>query len=260
MKKLLCLMLCIILLSGCAVTYDGPTVEKSVLASIQTTYYGTDGDASQYGLTEYSYDIYGNQVIELEYHIRSHGENAEFYLKTIRTFDEKGRMVSHQDKLDPQFSWTAIYDDEARTMTCTYPHAVSVSFFDEHGWTVRQETTFEDGETSAIISEFRSDGQRVSTQYVENGGVTLHSYTYDDQGRVLTKSATTDGATRELFRYEYGENYVIQYNADGTKIVTSYHDDGSLHHIYHTDSHERITTDEIYSYIAIQVPTEEVTP
>ena len=289
MKKLLCLMLCIILLSGCAATYDGPTVEKSVLASIQTTYYGTDGDASQYGLTEYSYDIYGNQVIELEYHIRSHGENAEFYLKTIRTFDEKGsctrqrqydvsglfprklvdiryefdekgRMVSHQDKLDPQFSWTAIYDDEARTMTCTYPHAVSVSFFDEHGWTVRQETTFEDGETSAIISEFRSDGQRVSTQYVENGGVTLHSYTYDDQGRVLTKSATTDGATRELIRYEYGENYMIQYNADGTKIVTSYHDDGSLHHIYHTDSHERITTDEIYSYIAIQVPTEEVTP
>ena len=289
MKKLISLLLCILLLSGCAKTYDGPTESKFVLSRIETTYFGTSAEDSQYQLTEYAYDIYGNQSMELQYQIRSDDEEDEPHLKTVRTYDEdgncirqrqydvsglfprklvdiryeydeQGRMTAHLDKKDPQFSWTAVYDDEARTMTCTYPHAVSVSWFDEHGWTVRQETTFENGETSAIINEFRSDGQRISSRYLESGGITLHSYTYDDQGRVLTMSETTEDGTELLFRYEYGEKHMIQYNSDGSKIVTSYNDDGSPHYFYHTDSADRITMDGMYRYTEIQVPAEEVSP
>lgn len=289
MKKLISLLLCILLLSGCAETYDGPTESKFVLSRIETTYFGTSAEDSQYQRTEYAYDIYGNQSMELQYQIRSGDEEDEPYLKTVRThdehgncirqrqydvsglfprklvdiryaYDEQGRMTAHQDKLEPQFSWTAVYDDEARTMTCTYPHAVSVSWFDEHGWTIRQETTFENGETSAIINEFRSDGQRISTRYLESGCITLHSYTYDDQGRVLTMSETTDDGTELLIRYEYGEKHMIQYNRDGSKIVTSYNDDGSPHYFYHTDSADRITMDGMYRYTEIQVPAEEVSP
>ena len=39
MKKLICLLLCILLLAGCAETYDGPVESKTVLSSVQTTYY-----------------------------------------------------------------------------------------------------------------------------------------------------------------------------------------------------------------------------
>ena len=289
MKKLISLLLCILLLSGCAAVYDGPTESKFVLSRIETTYFGPSAEDSRYQRTEYAYDIYGNQSMELQYQIRSGDEEDEPHLKTVRThdehgncirqrqydvsglfprklvdiryeYDEQGRMTAHHDKLEPQFSWTAVYDDEARTMTCTYPHAVSVSWFDEHGWTIRQETTFENGETSAIINEFRSDGQRISARYLESGGITLHSYTYDEQGRVLTMSETTEDGTELLFRYEYGEKHMIQYNPDGSKIVPSYNDDGSPHYFYHTDSADRITMDGMYRYTEIQVPAQEVSP
>ena len=145
-------------------------------------------------------------------------------------------------------------------MTCTYPHAVSVSYFDEHGNTIRQETVFENGDTSGIIFEFDANGNRISARYEETVGTTLHSYTYDDQGRVLTITETTDGGTELLFRYEYRDDCTIQYNYDGTKIVTTYNDDGSEHYRYYTDSTDHVTQDSMCYYTEIQVPAEEVSP
>ena len=289
MKKLISLFLCILLLTGCAETYDGPTESKAVLSKIRTTYYDPTGGDSQYGRTDYAYDIYGNQVMELEYGIRTEDETEEPYLKTLRAFDEhgnitrqrqydvsglfprkladiryeydeKGRMTAHLDQMQEQYSWTAVYDDEARTMTCTYPHAVSVSYFDEYGNTIRQETVFENGDTSGIIFEFDANGNRISARYEETGGTTLHSYTYDDQGRVLTITETTDGGTELLFRYEYRDDCTIQYNYDGTKIVTTYNTDGSEHYRYYTDSTDHITKSSMCYYTEIQVPAEEVSP
>ena len=289
MKKLISLLLCILLLTGCAETYDGPTESKAVLSKIRTTYYDPTGGDSQYGRTDYAYDIYGNQVMELEYGIRSHDEELEPHLKTVRTFDEnanctrqrqyavsglfpkklvdiryeydeKGRMTAHLDQMEEQYSWTAVYDDEAKTMTCTYPHAVSVSYYDDRANTIRQETVFENGDTSGIIFEFDANGNRISARYEETGGTTLHAYTYDDQGRVLTMTETTDGGTELLFRYEYRDDCTIQYNYDGTKIVTTYNDDGSEHYRYYTDSTDHITKDSMCYYTEIQVPAEEVSP
>ena len=289
MKKLLSLLLAALLLVGCAATYDGPTESESVLSRIRTTYYGPDGEDSQYSRTDYAYDIYGNQSIELEYRIRTGDEEEEPYLKTVRThdengnvtrqrqydvsglfprklvdiryeYDDQGRMTAHRDSIQEQYSWTAVYNDGERTMTCTYPHAVSVSFFDEHGNTIRQETVFENGDTSGIIFEFDANGNRISARYDENGGTTLHAYTSDDQGRVLTMSETTDTGTRELIRYEYWDDCTIQYNPDGTKIVTTYNADGSEHYRYYTDSTDHITKDSMCYYTEIQVPAEEVSP
>ena len=137
MKKLISLLLCLLLLAGCAETYDGPTESKAVLSKILTTYYDPTGGDSQYSRTDYAYDIYGNQVMELEYGIRSHDEEAEPHLKTLRSFDkhgnitrqrqydvsglfpkklvdiryeydEKGRMTAHLDQMQEQYSWTAV--------------------------------------------------------------------------------------------------------------------------------------------------------
>ena len=289
MKKLLSLLLAALLLVGCAATYDGPSESASVLSCIRTTYYGPDGEDSQYSRTDYAYDIYGNQSIELEYRIRTGNEEEKPYLKTVRThdengnvtrqrqydvsglfpkklvdvryeYDDQGRMTAHRDSIQEQYSWTAVYNDGERTMTCTYPHAVSVSFFDEHGNTIRQETVFENGDTSGIIFEFDANGNRISARYDETDGTTLHTYTYDDQARVLTMSETTDTGTRELIRYEYRDDCTIQHNHDGTTIVTDYHADGSIRHQYFTDSADRITKDVMYEYTDIQVPAKEVTP
>lgn len=283
MNKLLSIILAVALLTGCAATYDGPTAEQSVCSRTITIHYGPNGEEEQIYSEEYTYDIYGSRVQTLSC------RNGELFEKTVLRYDEngncirqrqydisglfprkladiryeyddRGRMVSHQDKLEPQYSWTCVYDDEARTMTCTYPHAVSISWFDEHGWAVRQETTFEDGTTSTIINEFRADGQRISTRYVESGGIALHSYTYDDLGRVLTVSETTPEGTELLFRYEYGEKYMIQYNADGSRITTNYNEDGSVHYFYHSDSTDHITQDGMYYYTTIRVPAKEVSP
>ena len=285
MKKIFSLLLVILLLAGCAETYDGPTEEIFVVSATRTSHYGFTEEDTLYHQTDYSYDIYGNQVMELEYGIRFHDEEAEPHLKTLRTFDEhgnitrqrqyavsglipkklvdiryeydeKGRMTAHLDQMQEQYSWTAVYDDEARTMTCTYPHAVSVSFFDEHGNTVRQETTFQNGETSSIIFEFRADGQRISARYDETGGTTLFTYAYDDQGRLLTVTETTDSGTREIVRYEYQDDCTIQYNFDGTHIVTAYNADGCITHEYHADSSGYVTMDTQYYYTEIQVPKE----
>lgn len=282
MKKIIPLLLAAALLAGCVQTYDGPTEAKSVLTRTQTTYLYEE---SQYQRTDYAYDIYGNEVMVLEYSIRVHDEADEPYLKTRRTFDENGnitrqrqydvsglfprkivdiryeyddlgRMTAHLDAMEEQYSWTAVYDDDANSMTCTYPHAVSVSYFDEHGNTVRQETTFQNGETSSIIFEFRADGQRISARYDEVGGTTLYSYAYDDQGRVLTVTETKDGETREMFRYEYQDDCTIQYNFDGTHIVTAYNADGCITHKYHADSSGYVTMDTQYYYTEIQVPKE----
>ena len=283
MKKLICLLLALLLLTGCAATYDGPRSSRSVLSRVQTAYYGTTGEDSQYGRTDYAYDIYGNQSIELEYRIHSENEEEEPYLKTVRThdengnctrqrqydvsgwfprklvdiryeYDDQGRMTAHLDKLESQFSWTAVYDDEGMTQTATYPHAVTVVQFDEHGWTIRQETSFENGEISTITYDRRADGQPITARYEENGVLTLHTYTYDDQGRVLTMSETTDSGTELLIRYEYGDHDMTQYNADGTTIVTDYNADGSVHYVYHTDSTGHVTKGSMYDYTQIQVP------
>ena len=175
-------------------------------------------------------------------------------------YDNQCRMTAHLDRLQSQFSWTAVYDDEAMNQPATYPHAVTVVQFDEHGWAIRQETIFENGEVSTITYDRRADGQPVTARYDENGALTLHTYTYDDQGRVLTMSETTDTGTRELIRYEYRDNCTIQCNPDGTTIVTDYHADGSIRHQYFTDSADRITKDVMYEYTDIQVPAKEVTP
>ena len=288
MKKLICLLLCL-LLTGCAATYDGPMESKTVLSKILTTYYDPTGGDCQYGRTDYAYDIYGNQVMELEYRIRTEDETEEPYLKTLRAFDEngnitrqrqydvsglfpkkladiryeydeKGRMTAHLDQKQEQYSWTAVYDDEAKTMTCTYPHAVSVSYFDDRGNTIRQETVFENGDTSGIIFEFDANGNRTSARYEETGGTTLHAYTYDDQGRVLTMTQTTAEGNKELFRYEYRDDCTIQYNPDGTRIVTTCNADGSEHYRYYTDSTDHITQDSMCYYTEIQVPAKEETP
>ena len=70
MKKLLSIILCILLLSGCAATYDGPTESKYVLTEYTVTHYYAFFDWAEEVYTSrevYAYDIYGNRVRTMGY-------------------------------------------------------------------------------------------------------------------------------------------------------------------------------------------------
>lgn len=291
MKKLISLLLCLLLLTGCAATYDGPTESKAVLSQILTTHYDPETGDSLYGRTDYAYDIYGNQSMELEYGTRSHEEAEKPHLKTLRSFDENGNIIRQrqydvsglfpkklvdvryeyddQGRLTatthrPGEAWdndTTVYDDEARTRTYTGHNGTAIDYMNELGWVIRTEQVFADGR--AVLTEYdrRPDGQIEVMREFENGELTTTLvYTYDDQGRVLTITQTTAAGTALLFRYEYPDGCMIQYNSDGTKIVTSYNDDGTIHYRYFTDSTHHITQDVMYYYTEIQVPAKEETP
>ena len=291
MKKRISLLLCLLLLTGCAATYDGPTEGKTVLSQILTTHYDPETGDSQYSRTDYAYDIYGNQSMELEYGIRSHDEEAEPHLKTLRSFDENGNIIRQrqydvsglfpkklvdvryeyddQGRLTatthrPGEAWdndTTVYDDEARTRTYIGHNGTAIDYMNELGWVIRTEQFFSDGR--AVLTEYdrRPDGQIAAMRDFENGELTTTLvYTYDDQGRVLTITEITESGSELLFRYEYPDGCMIQYNSDGTKIVSAYKDDGSIHHRYFTDSTDLITQDVMYYYTEIQVPAKEVAP
>ena len=70
MKKLLSLLLCILLLCGCAATYDGPTKTVPRLTEYTVDHYYAFFDTEEHHYTNrtvYAYDIYGNRVREMEY-------------------------------------------------------------------------------------------------------------------------------------------------------------------------------------------------
>ena len=63
MKKLLSLLLCILLLAGCApAAYDGPTESTWVLTELTITFYNTVTGETQSQVRTISYDGMGNEV------------------------------------------------------------------------------------------------------------------------------------------------------------------------------------------------------
>lgn len=285
MKKLLSALLAVAFLTGCAATYDGPTAEQAVCSRMRTTYYDSDGMEIQTYYEEYTYDIFGNRVQTLAY------RNDKLCEKTVLRYDENGNTTRHirydlsgwfpnkvtdtrytYDDLGRQISSTyrssgerstvtTVYDNEALTRTVTASGSVAVDYLNDQGWVIRTEQTFSDGRTCVTEYDRGPDGQLLSMDSYENGVLISESvYTYDDQGRVLTLSETTDAGTELLIRYEYGERDMVQYNADGSHIATTYNDDGSIHYFYHADSADRITQDGMYYYTTIRIPAEEVSP
>lgn len=284
MKKLLILTLCILLLTGCAATYDGPTTTRSVLSSEE--YYFSDADSRYESRTEYTYDIYGNQVQSLSY-----SADAP-YLKTVLGYDDAGNIIRQRqydlsgwfpkklvdvcydyDALGRRISerhrydlrWddaTITYDDTARTRTTCNNGHTTVEYLNENGWVVSSESDFGDG--VRITEEFdrREDGQIKAMRTYRDGVLeSLTELTYDDQGRPMTYSVTQAGKTDILYRYEYGENYKRIIFSDGSYTVTDYNPDGTPHSRLTVNANDTVQEHTIYRYTDIRVPVgKEETP
>ena len=289
MKKLLPILLALLLLAGCADVYDGPTTEKTVLASRDEEFYGSDdGTVTQLWHTEYAYDTYGHCSVVLEY------QEGEPYQKSVMTYDESGNVIRQvqydlsgwlpKKMMDSRYtyddqgrltstrhragglSWdddTTVYDDEAMTRTFTSAEgAVGIDYLNESGWVMRTEQTFPDGQTVLTEYDRRSDGQIETMRTYTEGALTSETVmTYDDQGRILTQTKIENGASTLLFSWEYGDGWdIFTDHAGNRRHITTYHPDGRTDTVETRDESGKCQSIATYHYTGIQVPAQEVSP
>lgn len=281
MKKLTALILAVLLLSGCAQTYDGPTTTELVLAEYEVVYTPWEGFDPTINRTTFAYDIYGNRVITRDYRdgeltseVRAaYDENGNELSctywnhtkwipypeqRTETTYDDQGRILTDVtfDLWGRETDRTEYtYDDEARTTTVTYDGGVGVSYYDERG---------------LLLRYVKDDYESVNT-YDENGNrIAWHTYdagvpgeynltTYDDQGReIYTARYLADGTLDRDWEYVYDdENHTMtQYKPNGTRRVEYYDADGRCLSIEDYDEDGRMTMTQTYFYREIKVPVD----
>ncbi len=287
MKRLLTIILCILLLTGCAQTYDGPTIGKSVLSREETTYYDPSGE-SVYTRREYTYDIYGNQTQILESSYLGDSEEPQSELKTVmrcdeagnvirqrlydlsgwlpkklsdtrHEYDDRGRMIS--GRYNQGFGWedtTIVYDDGANKRTTIGFGSTIVEYLDENGWVVRSESVFADGEPITEEYERRPDGQVLTIRTYQDGVLrNTTEYTYDDQGRPLTWTSTEDGVSAACYSWEYGDTYEKFFYPDGSWTATDFSADGIPHARMTVNADGTVRENTVYRYTEIRVPAGE---
>lgn len=281
MKKLLAIVLCLLLLAGCAETYDGPTELKSVLASTEESCYDDESSIYEYLRTKYSYDVHGRLAVAVTF------RNDEPSLRTVyRYYEDGSRKSETQYDLTGWFPWptlhakytyddqgrqtslvqwngldkteqTTTYDDEDRTVTTEFTGGRTVLLLDEEGRPLRSETVFDDGNTELRENTYQD---RVTiSRFYRNGELnTVWEYTCDDQGRDLEWYETRDGERKLIWRYEYDKGHdICHYESIGRTIITGYNEDGTVKAIWEEDETGGRTRRVIYRYTEIRVPAEE---
>ena len=238
MKKLIALFLCILLLTGCARTYEGPTETVWVLGESTKEYM-----AFTYGRLErvvYAYDIYGRVAQTMEfrdgekenktvYTYDDHGNllREEYYSlggwfpkrtqQTFYTYDERDRVTSmvYEFMGENEFEHRYTYDDETGTRTTTYINAVLMETFDEHGNLLRKESI--DGDGLRYVQEYtlREDGKILTERIIETDGRTYtHHFEHDEQGECIAMTTEENGVFTEVYRYR------CEYDEQGRKVRT----------------------------------------
>ena len=251
MKKLLSLLLCILLLCGCAATYDGPTKTVPRLTEYTVDHYYAffDWEEQHYtSRTVYAYDIYGNRVREMEYRddelqsvtnlkyddrgneiSRSDWDHSGWLPKykgrTERTYDEQNRQTSyiHYDFWGRQDSgsWYT-YDDEARTRTWKNDSGdTQTTWFDENGNEIRVVS----GEYESIY-RYDDRGNYICKELFKNGQpIQRYEARYDEQNRQIGYGwYDSDGNLTfqsESLYDELGRKTGIVEYEDGTLVTTT---------------------------------------
>ena len=285
MKKLIALFLTILLLGGCAATYDGPTESKYVLTEYTVTHYYNFfdwGEETQTSRTVYAYDIYGNRVREMEY------EEGELGSVTNVKYDTRGNEISRSDwdhtgwipkykgrteqTYDEQNRNTSYiyynfwgrqesggwytYDDEARTRTWTNDQGdTQTAWLDENGKTIREVS----GEYETVY-EYDENGLRMSWITYENGQLfDRYQAEYDDKGRQIWGGRyNAAGELESQTRWEYNDeaHTCTTYRPDDRVRIEYYDADGRLHYIEDYDDEGKISMAQRYYYTEIQVPAD----
>lgn len=237
MKKILTIVLCLLLLTGCAQVYEGPTETVYVLGEVNRTLTVFGGEFINQERTVYAYDIYGRVAQTMEYW------NGEERNKTVYTYDDHGNLLreeyyslsgwfpkrtqqtfytyDEQDRLTSMIyefggkketEHRYAYDDETNSRTTFYFDSVTIETFDENGELVHREYRNSDG-TELVEYTLRPDGQPQSTRHIEADGreYTRH-FEYDDRGECIAMTTEEAGVFTEDYRYRY------EYDDQGRKL------------------------------------------
>lgn len=286
MKKLIALVLCILLLAGCAKTYDGPTKTVPRLTEYTVDHYYAFFDWEEQHFTSrtvYAYDIYGNRVREMEY------RDDELQSVTNRKYDDRGNEISRSDwdhsgwlpkyegrteqTYDGQNRQTSCihydfwgqqdsasfytYDDEARTRTWKNDSGdTQTTWFDENGNEIRQVS----GEYETVY-HYDDRGNRTGWDSYQNGQpFDRYEARYDDLDRqVWGGRYDANGTLTSQTEYVYDDEQGMKtyHKKDGGRRVEYYHGDGRPHMIEDYDADGKLTMRQRYYYRDIQVPAKE---
>ena len=258
MKKLFPLLLCILLLTACAIPYHGPTVEITVPV-LRTVEYGSYGEYSG-EQTVYTYDSYGNLAQMLTYH------KNQYVYKKIYTYDEQGNLVkevtwdmgnwfnldSYNHELPHRTHRTEYtYDDQNRLVTEageSYGKRFEYSYiYDDEAQT---QTTLYNGEVLWTTSYGESPWGSQPYTLIE----------YDDLGRPLRKGYEGESQPDWREEWEYlDENgsYHYYYNGslDSTHILDA--QGNEIECLEYTYSGEAISYRETTVYETIRVRADQ---
>ena len=286
MKKLIAFTLCILLLSGCAATYDGPTESEYVLTEYTVTHYYNFfdwGEETDTNRTVYAYDIYGNRVREMEYRddeLQSvtnrkyddrGNEISEIYWdhsgwlpkyegRTEQTYDDQNRQTSyiHYNFWGRQDSgsWYT-YDDEARSRTWKNDSGeTQTTWFDEEGRELRTVS----GEYETVY-RYDDRGNCIGWESYQNGQpFDRYEARYDDLGRQIWGGyydANGNLSNETEFIYDDAQGIKTYHKNDGGKRVEYFHGDGRPHKIEDYDADGKLTMLQRYYYQDILVPAKE---
>lgn len=287
MKKCIPLLLCLLLLAGCARTYDGPTEGKSVLMEYTTThYYAFSGfeDEQYVNRSTFSYDIYGNQVQYLRYvdgeltdetrtRYDEHGNAVRQYnydhahlipLRTSvqkMTYDDQGRILENifcNGWGIETSRYTYTYDDENRihAWTCS-DGSWNTDYLDEEGRTVRSVSS-SGYETHYSYSD--DNRRRSGTSYYNGERHSGYESVYDEQDRLIRYTYYgKNGEVKNHTEYVYDDeaNTMTIRQSDGGWRVEYYNAEGRTERIEDFNSDGTLSLLQTYTYRDIQVPAKE---
>ena len=202
MKKLICLPLALLFLTGCTPVYDGPTAEKSVPVEFLREHHSTVNDHVDTERTVYAYDIYGNLAQTIEY------RNDHEIGKTVFTYDDRGNLLTETvyslggwfPRKDRTITYT--YDEQDRILCETHDNAFPQKIEYIYDDDARTATRLEDGETVEVTA-YDESGNILSVKSFSSDYWHLTEYTRDETGQVLTSHNATSLGQDITYRMEY---------------------------------------------------------
>lgn len=285
MKKCIILLLCILLLSGCSQTYDGPTKTEYALTEQTTTYYAASYDSGETDRITFAYDSFGNLVQSCTY------DNGELVAEYKRSYDDRGNLTSlvtwdHTGLIAfPRARTSYSYDEKGRLLTVTRRNGFGIKTgsdtytYDDEAGTVAWDGTYDTqtkwlneagaplrtvthsgvgGGDMETIYEYDDQGRNTKvTSYQNNAVLITVEYRYDDQNRIIEEiNRGPEGEVLTHNIHEYTENTITTYDRDGGKTVQTLHSDGRADKVEGFDSAGNLIKLTQYFYQQIQVPAD----
>lgn len=276
MKRIMILLICLLLLTGCApkAAYllseavfddcDGTPArtmfeyDEAGRLSVQTT-----EDADYYGMgplyerVEFEYDEHGELLRKRVYDETTCTSMTEY----VNTYDDAGHLIRSDSYRDGELSesQTCIYENDVLTRAefiyrSEYSTNTIVEIYDEQGNVIRSETTAEFGGSAATgITEYFYDGDKLTEWKDDEGRRTVFSY--DASGQLEKSTFYTAPETMDSYReftYGKGTETETQYTPDGaliTRVVSTYDANGNLTKEEYYNESGALWQTAVYTYI-----------